>query len=307
MNRLKLLALAALACVGMLAYGQRTEQYAVHGGRPLLLDVHKPAVPRSDKACVIYVFGGGFHDGARDNKFSLESARVLTEMGFTTVCIDYRLGMTDSVFGNTSLVGYLSAYDTAITWAVEDCSSAIRWTVEHAKELDIDPEKIVLTGSSAGAITVLQVDYSRCNQLPAARDLPRGWKPAAVVSYAGAIYTRFGKIRYKSAPAPTCLFHGTIDGIVSYGHYAVGKSHWGGSKYLVKQFKKNGYAHWILRFEDRGHEVATYLPKTQQEFLAFVDGSLQGRRMHYDATCTDDDLPQTKWSKFKLWDIYGKK
>lgn len=293
-----------LLAAAVSASAQDSICYAIHGGRPLYLDIHRPAQPRADKASVVYIFGGGFYNGARNNEFSLRTAKVLSDMGFTTFCIDYRLGMTDSVFAHTKLPGYLSAYDTAITWAVEDCSAAIAWIVSHASELDIDPAKIILTGSSAGAITSLQTDYSRCNHLPAARELPQGWKPAAVVSYAGAIYTRFGKIRYKEAPAPTCMFHGTIDGIVSYKHYQIFRNHWGGSKYLAKQFKKHHYPHWILRFTDRGHEVATYLPATTQEYQAFTDGVLSGRLTHYDATCEDEALKQTKWSKAKLWHIY---
>lgn len=290
--------------LGQGARCQDSVRYGRHGGKDLYLDIHKPQQPRADKAAVIYVFGGGFHDGARNNNFSMKCAEALTEMGFTAIMIDYRLGMTDSVLAHTKLLGFLSAYDTAITWAVEDCSAAIRWTVEHAKEIGIDPSKIILTGSSAGAITVLQTDYSRCNQLPAARELPAGWKPAAVVSYAGAIYTRYGKIRYKEEPAPTCMLHGTIDGIVSYKHYQILRNHWGGSNYLAKQFRKHHYPHWMLRYTDRGHEVALYLPATTQEFEAFADGALGGRRTHYDAICEDEALKQTKWSKAKLWHIY---
>lgn len=300
----KILILIVLLTMWIGAYGQDSILYGIHGGKKLYLDIHKPQSPRTDKACVVYVFGGGFHDGARNNQFSLKCAEALTRMGYTAITIDYRLGMTDSVFARTKLPRYLTVYDTAITWAVEDCSAAIRWIVDHATEIDIDPTKIILTGSSAGAITVLQTDYSRCNKLPASRELPAGWKPAAVVSYAGAIYTRYGKIRYKEEPAPTCMFHGTIDGIVSYKHYQIFRNHWGGSKYLAKQFKKNDYPHWILRFTDRGHEVALYLPATTQEFEAFTDGVLNGRRTHYDATCEDEALQQTSWSKAKLWHIY---
>ena len=79
-----------------------------------------------------------------------------------------------------------------------------------------------------------------------------------------------------------------------------------GSAKVVKEFKKKGYSHWILRFEDRGHEVAAALPPTIDEFCAFVDATLRGRRMAYDATCTNSAIRQSKWTHMTLFQLYGR-
>ena len=126
----------------------------------LYLDVHKPAVARADKASVLAVFGGGFVVGKRDDKYQTALADSLVKRGFTVISIDYRLGLKDKAkleeyqgfFNIDNLFQY------CIEIATEDCAEAVRWVVEHSKEIDIDPSRITLTGSSAGAITVLQLD-----------------------------------------------------------------------------------------------------------------------------------------------------
>ena len=79
-----------------------------------------------------------------------------------------------------------------------------------------------------------------------------------------------------------------------------------GSNKVVKVFKKNNYPHWILRYEDRGHEIAAALPQTIDEFCAFVDATLAGRQMFYDATCVDSSIKRTKWSGLTLLELYAK-
>lgn len=61
-----------------------------------------------------------------------------------------------------------------------------------------------------------------------------------------------------------------------------------------------------MRFQDRGHEIAIALPPTIDEFCAFVDAVLAGRKMQYDATCVDAAVPQTEWTHMSIFDLYVK-
>ncbi|MEV7123538.1 alpha/beta hydrolase [Kitasatospora griseola] len=70
------------------------------------------------------------------------------------------LGKEDSVFPALDFVARGTAYAAvgyglAPAWTVEQIAAqvteAVVWLVEHAAELDVDPERIVLSGSSAGA------------------------------------------------------------------------------------------------------------------------------------------------------------
>ena len=160
--------LAILSFCGVMATAQTKETHAfAERDSVLYLDVHRPLKPRDDKAAVIAVFGGGFFTGARDNQYQLALADSLTHRGYTVISIDYRLGLKDSlmVAEHNSLFKLTDLFQYCIDIATEDCADAVAWTIAHASELDIDPSKIVLTGSSAGAITVLQLDYCRANHL----------------------------------------------------------------------------------------------------------------------------------------------
>lgn len=270
----------------------------------LKLDVYQPTHPRADKACVIYVFGGGFFSGERNNQTSTQACQLLAGKGFTVVSIDYRLYMAHAP--QVSIFKAYTLFDTAIRYAVEDLSSAISYVCSHADEWGINTSRIVLTGSSAGAITVLQTDYARCNHLPMASALPADFCPAAVVPYSGAIFCRNRNMRYATPPAPTCFFHGTNDKIVNYNRFR-GSLHHSlfGANQVAKVFDKNDYSYWIMRYEGIGHEIATVLPQTIEEFCAFVNATLAGRQMQYDATCHSSNIQPTKWSKMNLFDLYN--
>ena len=305
--------LATVLCLtlAMMAQGQnkQTFPFAQRGDRTLYLDVYTPTAPRADSACVISVFGGGFISGERDNELQQSIARELTDRGFTVVSIDYRLGLLDSakVAENGTLLKMTALFQYCIDIATEDCSESVAWVVAHADKLGINPDRIVLTGSSAGAITVLETDYCRANNLPQAAALPKGWRPVAVVPYSGAILCRASKLHYATPPAPTMFLHGTKDEIVAYKRFPkVFSPTLSGSARIFKEFKRKGYPAWIIRFEGIGHEVASFLPASADLFCGYVDQVLTGRNTTLDATMHDSKLVPTRWTKMNVFDLYKK-
>ena len=75
--------------------------------------------------------------------------------------------------------------DNAVNIAVEDLFSATLFVLENAEQWQIDTEKIITSGSSAGAISVLQAENAICNRTSSAAVLPQGFNYAGVISYAG--------------------------------------------------------------------------------------------------------------------------
>lgn len=297
--------LLLLASLPLSAQEKQTYRF-VERDSALYLDVHRPEVPRSDRACVIALFGGGFVIGERDDELQLNIARQLTARGYTVVSPDYRLGLKDSalVASHRKLTQINDLFQVVIDMATEDCAAAVAWVVAHAGELNINPERIVLTGCSAGAITVAQLDYCRANGMPQAAVLPEGWKPAAVVPYSGAVMSK-GKPKYKTPPAPTMFMHGTKDKIVAYKRFPAVLSHaLYGPATLYKCFKKEGLPVWMVRFEGVGHEVASFLPGSVDLFCGFVEQVFNGRRTFMDATMRDEKLVPTKWTKMTVIDLY---
>lgn len=276
----------------------------------LCLDVYKPETPRADKAAVLMAFGGGFISGERNNDQMKRWASALLEHGFTVISIDYRLGFKDSamVASHSKLLKLPDLFMHCIDIAVQDCAAAVAWVCSNAGMLDIDPSKLILTGSSAGAITILQLDYYRANSMSGASALPAGWKPAAVIPYSGGVMCRDSKLKYATDPAPTMLMHGTKDRIVTYKSLGLpfGKKMHGGKK-MDKALTRQDIPHWFIRFEGIGHEVADWLPGSVDLFCTFVDLTLAGRITTLDATMTDSGLKPTAWAQMNMFQLYGGK
>lgn len=127
-----------------------------------------------------------------------------------------------------------------------------------------------MVGSSAGAITSLQTDYALCNGYLNSNILPADFRLAGVVSYAGAIYSHEGKVKYRNhEPAPTMFYHGTADKLVPYKQIKFFSIGFFGTDALVKRFEKFGYPYYARRFEGYGHSVAAGGPVTVDDLVWF--------------------------------------
>lgn len=107
--------------------------YKVIDGDSLYLHVFTPEIAEEPTAVVVFFFGGGW-TGGNPNQFYQQS-KYLASRGMLAISAEYRIG---SVHGT-------SPFD-----CVEDGKSAVRWIRKHAKELNVDPNKIVASGGSAG-------------------------------------------------------------------------------------------------------------------------------------------------------------
>ena len=81
---------------------------------------------------VIFFHGGGWVRG--DKETNVLNLLPFIAMGYSVVNVEYRLA-------DVSLAPA----------AIEDCRCALRWVVANAKEYGFDPDRIIVTGQSAGA------------------------------------------------------------------------------------------------------------------------------------------------------------
>lgn len=104
----------------------------------LKIHLHFPADwKKTDKRpAIVFFFGGGWRKG-KVTQFQTQ-AEYLATRGMVTARADYRVS---------------SRHKTKPDACVEDCKSAVRWLRANAKELGIDPERIVSSGGSAGGHT----------------------------------------------------------------------------------------------------------------------------------------------------------
>lgn len=284
-----------------------TYMYAEKDSTQLFMDIYYPAdgsemtVNGVNKPTILYVFGGGFKGGRRDSRSAQRWFKLLADEGFTIVAIDYRLGLK-----NVSKMGIAQAsllYE-AIQMAVEDAFSATEFIVSNREMLDIDPSSIVISGSSAGAITALQAEWEISNRTPLAGMLPAGFNYAGVMSFSGAVFTKNGGARYKYEPAPTLMFHGTADKIVTYRQIRVFNQAFQGTAKLARVFKYNDYDYNIYRFVGNSHEIAGAMIETFPEQLNWLNTNIIGKEKRtVDARVNDPSI--FKWNMGNVNNIYN--
>ncbi len=105
--------------------------YGVANNYTLKLDVWQRKDVKAPAPTLIYYHGGGWVFGDRTGATLLFLPYL--EMGWNVINVEYRM-----------------ASASPAPAAVEDCRCALRWAIRNAAKYNIDTERIVLTGHSAG-------------------------------------------------------------------------------------------------------------------------------------------------------------
>lgn len=171
----------------------------------LRLDKYEPTGDTATaRPAIVWVHGGGFSSGSRTSAEIVDEATVFARNGYVNVSIDYRL-----YSGGCAPV--TAGCLTAITQAKWDAQAAVRYLRANAASLRVDPDRIAIAGTSAGAITALNVGYGP-------EDVGDSGNPGfssrvrAAVSLSGAhILTT-----PNAGEAAALLFHGDADALVPY-------------------------------------------------------------------------------------------
>jgi len=173
---------------------------------------------------VINIHGGGWNHGTKESQTGFNS---FFKLGFAVANVEYRL----------------TPQATAPA-AIEDVRCAMLYLVQHAKELNIDPHKIVVMGGSAGGhlalmAGLLQQDHKFDTNCPGVNDFtiaaiidkygptdlttPAAVKGKSVTNWLGkyADNTKFAEsvspIYYvKKTSPPVFIVHGDADPTVPY-------------------------------------------------------------------------------------------
>ena len=276
----------------------------------LFLDIYNPAegsqtsIDGNEKPTILFMFGGGFIRGTRNDESYLPWFKAMTEDGYRIISIDYRLGLKGSDKVGVAQVG---ALDKAIHMGVEDLYSATNFLNENAAELGINPSNIVIAGSSAGAIIAMQAEYEICNGTSWTSVLPEGFRYAGVMSFSGAILSREGKVDYRlHSPAPTLMMHGTSDELVPYDQIAILHLGFFGGGKLVDRFQKFGYNYNMYHFIDYGHEIAESMSTTMDLQKRFLETNvMKGKKRIVEAWISDPDVYKGAGPQSRK-ELYGK-
>lgn len=194
--------------------GADSKVYKTIGDTQLLLHIFQPASGKMGelRPVIIFFFGGGWRTGSV-NQFVPQS-KYLAERGMVAIVADYRV---KSRHGITPFE------------CVSDAKSAIRWVRSHAKELNIDPRRIVAAGGSAGGhlavCTALLKELDEKNENLKISSLPNAlvlFNPVLDMTERPSNAKEWNHRAKEISPLhhvskqtpPTLIFHGTADTLV---------------------------------------------------------------------------------------------
>ena len=185
----------------------------------LRLHVVSPAdgQPAQRRTAVLAFFGGGWSSGTPER--SIGWARWAASHGMVGIAADYRTRQR---------------FQTTPEASIADGRSALAWVATHAAELGVDPQKIIVMGSSAGAHVAAWTALTHSAPWP--DEQARSTPPAALILVSPVTDTKAGgyggPARFGDSPAralaasvtdhlnpglaPTLVFHAVQDKTVPY-------------------------------------------------------------------------------------------
>ena len=203
----------------------------------------------------------------------------LLKEGFDVVSVDYRLGMAYTLDKREDVGPMEGAWAMyrSVNYAAEDVLRATKYVVDNAEKLGIDPSLIVASGSSAGAIAVLQAENYISNRSRYAKILPEKFNFAGVIAFAGAIYSVLGEPDWDAQPCPIMLFHGNADRNVPYRKATILATGFYGSDFIAEQLHEKGATYYFHSAHYRDHDLAlSPLTDNHDEILMFLGRCVLG-------------------------------
>ena len=193
--------------------------------RELSVDVfyEKDMAEPTGKPAIAFIHGGGWVFGSPEEFYN--ACERYAQKGFVTFSFQYRLSINDD--------GSYPNPEICLIESVKDARSAVRWMKANAESLGIDPDRIVVSGQSAGGqlalSTVLMNDINENSDDPELSPVP-----SALLLFSSCVNTMeawidmiMGERReliwavspyhnLKPGLPPTLAFHGEADCMVLY-------------------------------------------------------------------------------------------
>lgn len=133
---------------------------------PLKLDVYVPDNDLKNRPAYMFIHGGGFAGGSKQQERIINLANYYTSRGWVFISIDYRLkknkGTVPQEWKNysTNVPKDKARQFLAIYPAIRDAKAALRWVVANADTYNINTNYITVGGGSAGAVTAVTIGIS---------------------------------------------------------------------------------------------------------------------------------------------------
>lgn len=174
----------------------------------LKLDLWKPTGPNQPALLpgLVLIHGGGFKGGDKaDNKYT-KISQTYAKRGYVVISINYRLQGDNPSAEKGPFPNFLLLSRT-MNAAVQDAANAVRWLRANAAIYRIDPTRIAIMGSSAGATTSLNEGYLESDIVGTNAHV------RAIVDFWGSLSPNYSLM--DANDPPVFIVHGTADTTVS--------------------------------------------------------------------------------------------
>lgn len=160
----------------------------------------------TERPAIVWVHGGSFRALDKTSGEIVDEATVFAKKGFVGFSINYRM----TAAGCSASAPGAACVDEIVD-ALHDTQSAIRWLRANAATYGIDPTRIAVAGTSAGAICAMEAAFNP-DEAPDGSDPGYSNRVRAAVSLSGA--NIYGTV--DAGDSPVLDFHGTNDPLVPY-------------------------------------------------------------------------------------------
>ncbi len=236
----------------------------------LKMDIYQPRNAGSQpRPFLLVIHGGAFYIGDKESLPIVQFCKYFASLGYTTASINYRLGFLPSK-NSVERTGYN---------AVQDAHAAMRFMVENRDKFQIDTSLIFVCGTSAGAITSLNLAFMQNEARPESTKGGFLSSDLGLIESSGNLLTNTFTIKavgnmwgavndlnhLRSRNTAVVSFHGDKDRIVPYGYdypfeivsKNIGKAVFGkmyGSSEIHRMLKRLNRREKLYTFEGFDHE-----------------------------------------------------
>lgn len=252
--------------------------------------------PNEKRPLVILIHGGFFIAGSYDNfsSFADEYARA----GFVAATVGYRLCKR----GDCLLAGATS-YPCSVSWAnsllpsayaaTVDVGDAIRYLQQHATQYHIDPNSVIVSGHSAGALTALHLAYLDADEITAVCPGCGTWpdylaQPLQPVSGIKVVVPMSGMLldvnwidADEANNIDAFIMHGTNDGITPYDYEEAVECCSGmpflnmyGACPIAERLNNFNGSYELFTAEGCTHDVSSFYDLAKVELVGFITKTL---------------------------------
>lgn len=199
-------------------YIKRMSELTSMKEQKLTMDIYEPIDGSSSaRPLIVMIHGGAFYNGDKQDEPYIEWCRHYASLGYVAVSVNYRMGF----------LPHKDAIDKAGYRAVQDVNAAIRYLLHNADKYRIDPDRLFTWGTSAGAITALNVAFMQDKNRPESvtdeglitKHIPEckeTFRVKAVANMWGAVHDT--TILANSPNTSIISFHAKEDPIVPYSY-----------------------------------------------------------------------------------------